>query len=85
MKKKFSKVEDIDSLVASFTVDKRQNSMPEMSVIDNYIQIGPNSMIEAGTKQKEEKKKPEVFEMLDSDEIDKDIQKLQESMKSLIH
>jgi hypothetical protein len=75
MKKKFSKVEDIDSLVASFTVDKRQKSMPEMSVIDNYIQIGPNSMIEAGTKQKE-KKKTEVFEILDSEEIDKDIQKL---------
>lgn len=50
MNKKFSKVEDIDSLVASFTVDKRQKSMPEMEIRDNYIQIGPNSMIEAGTK-----------------------------------
>ena len=73
MNKKFSKVEDIDSLVASFTVDKRQKSLPEMEVIDNYIQIGPNSMIEAGTKLQ---KKKEVFEMLDSDEIDKDIQSL---------
>ena len=72
MKKKFTKVEDIDSIVATFSVDKRQNSMPEMSVIDNYIQIGPNSMIEAGTKQKEFKK-TEIFEMLDSNEIDKDI------------
>jgi hypothetical protein len=50
MNKKFSKVEDIDSLVASFTADKRSNTLPEMEVIDNYIQIGPNSMIEAGTK-----------------------------------
>lgn len=53
-----------------------------MEVIDNYIQIGPNSMIEAGTKQK---KKIEVFEIMDADEIDKDILILSEQMKSMIH
>jgi hypothetical protein len=37
MNKKFSKVEDVDSLVANFTQDKRQNSMSEIEVIDNYI------------------------------------------------
>jgi hypothetical protein len=51
MNKKFSKIEDIDSLVASFTEDKRQKSQQEIGQIDdNYIQIGFNSMIEAGTK-----------------------------------
>ena len=54
---------------------------------DNYIQIGPNSMIEAGTKEtKSKKKEDDVYEVLDSKEnFEGDLQMLQEKMRFMIH
>jgi hypothetical protein len=45
----------------------RQNSLEIRDINDNYIQIGPDSMIQAGTKASKPEK-DNVYEMVDPEE-----------------
>ena len=94
MNRKFNHAERIDDM-SQIAVSKKQQktkyksrreASPELQVInDNYIQIGPNSMIEAGTKQKRGNQ-DNIFEILDSEENAlNDGKVLQEKMRKMIH
>ena len=57
--------------------------MPEIGVInDNYIQMGPQHVIQAGTKKIY---KDNVFELIDDEDFEQDKKIFKEQIKSLIY
>jgi len=63
----------------------RQNSLEIREINDNYIQIGPDSTIQAGTKASKNEK-DNVYEVVDPEEnFQSDLELLQDKMKLIIH
>ena len=63
----------------------RQNSLEIREINDNYIQIGPDSMIQAGTKASKAEK-DNVYEVVDPEEnFQSDLELLQDKMRLMIH